>query len=73
MAIYGWHQLNGKPTQLLSTTQPSDYVDYSHGLRLVSRKMKLNGEWIDASEILLHPILNELISDEGLFDLDEIL
>ncbi len=73
MAIYGWHQLNGKPIQLLSTAHSSNYMNYSHGLRLVSRKMKLNGEWIDAREILLHPILNKLISDEGAYDMNDLL
>ncbi|MFM6924742.1 MAG: hypothetical protein ACKOU7_04515 [Ferruginibacter sp.] len=46
-AIYGWHQLNGKPIQPLYTGHINWWVDYSHGIRLVCRKIKVDGKkWI---------------------------
>ena len=36
IAIYGWHQSNGRPIQPRSTVHGRDYKDYSQGLRLVS-------------------------------------
>lgn len=36
IAIYGWHQHNGRPIQSRSTVHSWDYKDYSQGLRLVS-------------------------------------
>lgn len=35
VAIYGWHRLDGKVIQPLSTVHGAGYVDYSHGVRLV--------------------------------------
>lgn len=37
IAIYGWHQSNGRPIQPRSTVHGWSYRDYSQGLRLVSR------------------------------------
>src|SRR5207253_1071838 len=36
VAIYGWHKLDGDPIQPLTIVHISPYVDYSHGIRLVS-------------------------------------
>ncbi len=36
VAIYGWHRAPGDPIQPLSTVHGARYVDYSHGVRLVS-------------------------------------
>lgn len=35
VAIYGWHQSDGRPIQPYSTVHGEYYADYSHGLRLV--------------------------------------
>lgn len=35
VTIYGWHKLNGKPIQPVSSVHGADYYDYSHGVRLV--------------------------------------
>lgn len=44
VAIYGWHQKNGKPIQGLNAVDHSkSYVDYSHGVRLISRTCRVNG------------------------------
>ena len=68
VAIYGWHQLNGKPIQPLYTGHVDWYADYSHGIRLVARKMKVNGEWMDYTDVMKHPVLRKLISDEAFSD-----
>jgi len=64
VVIYGWHQLNGKPIQPLYGGHINWYVDYSHGIRLVSRTIKVNGRRMDYMEVLSHPIYWKLISDE---------
>jgi hypothetical protein len=37
VAIYGWHQPNGKPIQPLYSGHNVNWVDYSHGIRFVRR------------------------------------
>ncbi|RYZ30424.1 MAG: hypothetical protein EOO10_02810 [Chitinophagaceae bacterium] len=64
VAIYGWHKPDGKPIQPLYTGHVNWYVDYSHGIRLVYRKIKLNGQWMDYTEILTHPVYQKLLCDE---------
>lgn len=64
VAIYGWHQLDGKPIQPLYTGHVNWYVDYSHGVRLVYNKIKINGRWMDYREVLKHPIYSKLLCDE---------
>src|SRR5688572_8837015 len=47
VAIYGWHKKDGKPIQPLYTGHVYWWVDYSQGIRLVWRKIKVQGRWID--------------------------
>jgi len=65
VAIYGWHQLNGKPIQPLYTGHVNWYVDYSHGIRLVYPIMKVNGKKILIEDVLKDPVLSKLICDEA--------
>ena len=65
VAIYGWHRPDGRPIQPLSLVHGSEYVDYSHGVRLVSRMAVIDGEEVDLAEIYADPQLNALVSDEG--------
>ena len=65
VAIYGWHRLDGRPIQPLSLVHGISYVDYSHGVRLVSRAALLDGREVDISQILADRELNALLSDEG--------
>jgi hypothetical protein len=44
VAIYGWHRAEGHPIQPLSTVHGARYVDYSHGVRLVSTTVLIDGE-----------------------------
>jgi hypothetical protein len=42
VAIYGWHQLNGKIIQPYSTIHNNKYKDYSHGFRPMSKIIIIN-------------------------------
>lgn len=68
VAIYGWHQLNGKPIQPLYTGHVDWYADYSHGIRLIARRIKINGQWMDYRDVMKHPVYRMLISDEEFGD-----
>jgi hypothetical protein len=65
VAIYGWHRADGRPIQPLYAGHVDWYVDYSHGIRLVSRKVKVNGRTMDYISLLNHPVLRKLVTDEG--------
>lgn len=64
VAIFGWFD-NKKPIQPLSTIHGSDYYDYSHGVRLVSKKAILNNEEVQLVDILSDEELCSLVSYEG--------
>jgi hypothetical protein len=68
VAIYGWHQLNGMPIQPLYAGHVNWYADYSHGIRLVYQKIKVNGKWMDYKAVMLDQRLKKLLSDEELAD-----
>jgi hypothetical protein len=65
IAIYGWHKLDGLAIQPLSTVHGACYADYSHGIRLVSQTMLVDGETKSVDEVLDDPTLSQTISDEG--------
>lgn len=67
-AIYGWHMPGGKPIQPLYTGHIYWWVDYSHGIRLVYRKIKVNGKWVDYMDVLKDPVLQKLLCDEEFCD-----
>lgn len=64
VAIYGWHQLDGKPIQPLYTGHVNWYVDYSHGIRLVHRTIVVEGKKMDYIDVLKDPVLQKLLCDE---------
>ncbi len=64
VAIYGWHTLNGKPIQPLYTGHVNWYVDYSHGIRLVYRKIYIEGKEYDYTDVLKHPLFKQLLCNE---------
>jgi hypothetical protein len=68
VAIYGWHKLDGEPIQPLYTGHIYWWVDYSQGIRLVYRKIKVNGKWLDYVDVLKDPTLRKLICDEQYCD-----
>lgn len=65
VAIYGWHQLNGKPIQPLYTGHVNWYVDYSQGIRLVYEKLKVDGKWMDYKAVLQDKRLHRLLCNDG--------
>ena len=65
IAIYGWQRPGGKPIQPLSTVHGAGYADYSHGIRLVSEKVLVDGKLYSVYDILKDPELAPLLSDEG--------
>ena len=64
VAIYGWHKLDGNPIQPLYTGHIYWWVDYSQGIRLVYRKIKVDKKWMDYIDVLNDPILKKLLCDE---------
>jgi hypothetical protein len=66
VAIYGWHKPDGTPIQRLYTGHTASYADYSHGIRLVSRRMVVNGMAKTIEEVLADPGLATLLSNEML-------
>ncbi len=65
VAIYGWHKADGRPIQPLSLVHGARYADYSHGARLVSRDVTVDGVAWDLADLYAHPTLSALVSDEG--------
>lgn len=65
VAIYGWHRLDGRPIQPLYTGHTDRWVDYSHGVRLVSRRVLVDGVEHDLVELLRDPSLAFLVSGDG--------
>lgn len=64
VAIYGWHRPDGTPIQPLYTGHAETWVDYSHGIRLVSEAVFLNGRPSTIHHVLEDPRLAPLLSDE---------
>lgn len=67
VAIYGWHVPNGSYIQPLYVKHVNYYVDYSHGIRMIYRKVKIDGKEYDAKQILESPQMYRLLSDEPMF------
>lgn len=68
VAIYGWHKLNGIAIQPLYTGHVNWYADYSHGIRLVYRTIRVNGKRMDYTAVLKDPKLRRLLCDEEFCD-----
>ncbi len=65
VAIYGWHYPSGKPIQPLYVGHTHWHVDYSHGIRLMSQQMIVDGQPMQVSEVLKHKDLCVIVSSEG--------
>lgn len=66
VAIYGWHKPDGQPIQPLYTGHVDRYVDYSHGIRLVYKKMLLNNEVMLVEDVLNDPDLAPNICNDSI-------
>jgi hypothetical protein len=65
VAIYGWHRAMDCPIQPLSTVHGARYADYSHGVRLVSTTICVNGKSMSIYDALADPALAGILSGEG--------
>jgi hypothetical protein len=65
VAIYGWHRPSGIPIQPLSTVHRAGYADYSHGVRLVSETILLDGKPCSIYDVLQDPRFARILTDEG--------
>jgi hypothetical protein len=68
LAIYGWRQLDGTPIQPLTIVHWNQYVDYSHGVRLIRDTLTADGEKLKIAELLEDPNRCGLVSDEKPMD-----
>ena len=73
IAIYGWHRLSGVPIQPLSTVHQASYADYSHGIRLVSEFVLMDGKPKSIYSVLQDPDLTDALSDEGTIQAQRLL
>ncbi len=65
VAIYGWHTAPGRPIQPLSTVHGAQYVDYSHGVRLVSTTVIVGGQPRSIYDALQDTQIAPVLSSEG--------
>lgn len=66
VAIYGWITENGYPIQELNVHSHNDnYADYSHGIRLISKDVIVNGKLMRLENVFTSNKLANLVSDEG--------
>lgn len=74
VAIYGWcreiHPDNSWSVvqQLNFTSHSNRYADYSHGIRLISKEMVVNGKMMLVEDVLRDPDLCSMISDQGVIE-----
>lgn len=66
VVIFGWYHPDGTNIQPRTNVHGDFYVDYSHGVRLVSPWMIVDNKEKKVSEVLSDPELWPLLSDEGL-------
>jgi hypothetical protein len=65
VAIYGWHRLDGRPIQPLSTLHGERYADYSHGVRLIGAVAYVDGRPRSLVDLLQDPVWSPALSSEG--------
>ncbi len=73
VAIYGWHYPDGRPIQSLYVGHVDWYVDYSHGVRLMSQQIIVDDRPLKVSDVLKDSRLCPLLSSEGPIDTAEVV
>jgi hypothetical protein len=68
VAIYGWHSAEGKAIQPLSTVHGWRYADYSHGARLISTRVFIDGRARSIFDVMQDSRLARALSDEGVIE-----
>jgi hypothetical protein len=64
VTIYGWHRLNGVAIQPPTNVHIDIYVDYSHGVRLISNRVIVDGKEYEYRKLLSDPLLHTLLNGE---------
>ena len=72
VAIYGWHESHSQPIQSLYVGHVDWYVDYSHGVRLMSQQIIVDSQPLKVSDVLKDSRLCPLLSTEGPIDVTEV-
>lgn len=70
VAIYGGYFSNGRIVQgpqIQMSAHTIPYLDYSHGIRLVSNLALVDDKLMYIEEVLTDPVLHVLLSDEGVY------
>jgi len=65
VVIYGWHKDVNEPIQPVYSGHIASYADYSHGVRLISDTLIVNGKRLDVRDVLSDENLWRLLNDEG--------
>lgn len=65
VAIYGWHYPDGRAIQPLSIVHGAHYADYSHGSRLVSDVVEIDGRRDSVYAVLADAPRANVLSNEG--------
>lgn len=68
VAIYGWHYPDGRPIQSLYVGHVDWYVDHSHGVRLMSQQIIVDGQSLKVSDVLKDARMCHVLSTEGPID-----
>lgn len=74
VAIYGGYWPTGKIVQgpeIQMSAHTIEYLDYSHGIRWISNMMFVDDTFMHIEEVLTHPELHVLLSDEGQYALED--
>lgn len=64
-ALYGWQQPDGLPIQPLYVGHSHQYVDYSHGVRLIHGTIWIDDQPHATTDVLNDPVLWPVLTREG--------
>lgn len=64
VAIYGWHDTDGRAIQPLYLGHGDFYADYSHGIRFVSKRCRVNGVERNLEEVLRDNELGPMLTGD---------
>lgn len=64
VVIYGWHYPDGTHIQNSTNVHVNFYTDYSHGIRLIYRIIKIDGKEYDIQKVLTDPQMFRILSKE---------
>ncbi|MCX6152190.1 MAG: T9SS type A sorting domain-containing protein [Ignavibacteriales bacterium] len=65
VVIYGWHKLDGTPIQPVYNGHIDSYVDYSHGIRLLSKEIIIDSLLTTVSDVLRDSVKYKILSNES--------